>query len=138
MRIHKGAILTFGLTLLGSSAALAQNCGSYGGYIGAGGPPSETVTVTAPPPSMERARLNTAPERVYMSERVSYADLNLCTGEGEEALRARVRAAAEDVCRKVDAVYPHTMNGPRSCYRDATADANPKTDFAIAEARGLR
>ena len=138
MRIHKGAILTFGLTLFGSSAALAQNCGSYGGYIGAGAPPPETVTVTAPPPTVERTRLNTTIGRVSQSERVSYADLNLCSGEGARALRARVNAAAEDVCQRIDAAFPHTLNGPRSCYRDALTSVSPRPSSVIGDARGTR
>ena len=139
MRIRTTALLlatgTIGLTFAGSAFAA---CGAYGGYDPK--PPAE-VTVTAP--RLERVpsgpyQLNLPPERVAASQPVHLADLNLCTGAGAAAARERVRTAAGNVCGQLAATFPHGLPSDRSCYRDALANAQPKTDFVIDEARGLR
>ena len=141
MRFRTTALLlatgTIGLTFAGSAFA---ECGAYGGYDPKP-PPPVNVTVTAP--RMERVpsgpyRLNLPPERVAASQPVQLADLNLCTGAGATAARERVRAAAGNVCGQLAATFPYGLPSDRSCYRDALANAQPKTDFAIDEARGLR
>ena len=140
MRFRTTALLlvtgTIGLTFAGSAFA---ECGAYGGYDPK--PPPESVTVTAP--RLQRVpsgpyRLNLPPERMAASQPVQFADLNLCTAPGATAARERVRAAAGNVCGQLAAMYPHGLPSDRSCYRDALVNAQPKTDFAIDEVRGLR
>ncbi len=138
MRIRTTALLlvtgSIGLAFAGS--AFAAPCGTYGGNDPA---PPENVTVTAPRQmDLERPRLNSTLPRVTLSQPVQYADLNLCTASGAAALRQRVSAAATSVCGQLTAIYPHPMTGSPSCYHEAMDNAQPKADFAIDNARGLR
>jgi UrcA family protein len=139
MRIHRAAICiagSIGLTLLASPSAFAQ-CGAYGGYE----QPKENVTVSAPrirPPTIGWLPnlLNTPPGRATASQRVSYADLDLCTPEGARELRDRVRKAAAENCDLLASnYYAHALPSAPSCYRDAVNSAMPRADSAIAAAR---
>jgi UrcA family protein len=141
MRIRTTALLlvtgSIGLAFAGSASA--ASCGAYGGYDPK--PPPESVTVTAPrmePMQYGPYRLNVPPERVAIRRPVQFADLNLCTGAGARALRERVREASNNVCSQLAATYPHGLPSDTSCYRDAMDNAQPKVDFAIDNARGLR
>jgi UrcA family protein len=140
MRIRTAALFlvtgSIGLAFAGSASA--ASCGTYGGYDPG---PAESVTVTAP--RMERVpsgpyTLNLPPERVALRQPVQFADLNLCTSAGAEALRERVRAASNNVCDQLSATYPHGLPSDTSCYHDAMDNAQPKVDFVIDNTRGLR
>ena len=139
MRIRTTALLlvtgSIGLAFAGS--AWAAPCGTYGGYDPKP-PPPENVTVTAPRVHVEHTPLNTFPGRATLSQPVQYADLDLCTASGAAVLRQRVNAAATNVCSQLAVTYPHAMNGSPSCYHEAMDNAQPKVDFAIDDARGLR
>lgn len=142
MRVRTTALLlvmtgSMGLGFAGS--ALAAPCGTYGGNDPP--PPPESVTVTAPrmqPMQYGPYRLNVPPERVALRQSVQFADLNLCTGAGARALRERVRAASNNVCSQLATTYPHGLPSDTSCYHEAMDNAQPKVDFAIDNARGLR
>jgi len=125
---------SIGLALAGSSSALAA-CGTYGGYD-----PPESVVVTAPTVSVsvEPGRLNGAIGKVSMSQRVSYADLNLCSAEGAQALKTRVRIAASNICRQLDGMVPYPMQGTGSCYQDAISGGMARAYNAMDDARGQR
>jgi len=138
MRITTTALLlmTGSVGLVFAGSASAAPCGTYGGYDPKSS--AENVTVTAPRAQMERPRLNTTPGRVTMSQPVQFADLDLCTASGALALRERVALAATNVCNQLATTYPHAMSGSPSCYRESLANAQPKVDFAVDDARGLR
>jgi UrcA family protein len=147
MRIPVAALLIaspFAFAFVGSSNALAQNCnsGTYAGYDPTPAPP-ENVIVTAP--RLERPRnsyptnpINTTPSAVTASQSVPYADLNLCTDQGAAALRDRVSFAAHSVCDQLAVAYPHALDFGRTCVRDSLANAQPRVDFVIQNARGER
>jgi len=141
MRMQRAAIClagSIGLMLVASPSAFAQcgTSGAYGGY-----PPNENVTVSAPrirPPTLgwNPNLLNTPPGRATASQRVSYADLDLCTPEGARELRNRVRQAAAANCDLLASNwYAHALPSSPSCYREAINSAMPKADSAIAAAR---
>ena len=70
-----------------------------------------------------------------ISVRVSYADLNLATGFGQNKLERRIAFAARSVCGTAD---PRDLNFVRavSDCRDGTiADAQPAYEAAVASAR---
>jgi UrcA family protein len=140
MRIRTASMFaasSFALMLAGvSPAAAQQNCGTYGGYD----PkiPTENVIVSAPHMTIDHGRLNGPIGRVSVSVRVSYADLDLCTQSGDDALKARIREAARDVCGKIDEQYPVSIMSDRPCFRGAVADAVQQANLRISEARGWR
>lgn len=146
MRMRTTVLLlagSIGLVFAGSSVALAAPCGVYGGYDSPSAP--EQVIVTAPParivtgPSqIQHYRLNVPPQKVSMSQPVQYADLDLCTANGAQALRARVRIAANNVCKQLEGMYPYPMQGSPSCYREALNDGMLQADRVVGTARGLR
>jgi UrcA family protein len=140
MRMRTTALLaagSIGLVFAGSSAALADPCGAYGGYD----PPAavhEQVIVNSPVMRTQTGRLNSTMGRVSLSQPVQFADLNLCTGEGAAVLRERVRIAANNVCKQLEGMYPHAMPGSTSCYHDAVDNGMTQVNNAIGDARGLR
>ena len=92
--------------LLGAGPAAAQGYGGYGPTAYSG--PPEEVIVIAP---RERFReqggsLDIPPDKVSLSTRVRYDDLDLLSWDGAQALRARVREAARHVCRHLAEAYP--------------------------------
>jgi UrcA family protein len=142
MRVRTIALLlatgTLGLAFAGS--ANAAQCGTYGGYDPQPSSP-ESVTVTAPRLEQLQSgpyRLNVPPGRVRISQTVHFADLDLCTGTGARALRAKVRETAAGICDQLATIHPHGLPSDTSCYRDSLANAQPKVDFAIGNARGTR
>ncbi|HTW35457.1 MAG TPA: UrcA family protein [Rhizomicrobium sp.] len=139
MQIRTAALLlvTSAVGLAFGGSALAGPCGTYGGYDPKG-PPPENITVTAPRMQYGPYRLNVPPEKVSMSQAVQFADLNLCSAAGVHELRLRTITAAYNICKQLSQMYPHALTGSPSCYRDALTTAQPKVDFAIANARGTR
>lgn len=104
------------------------------------GPPEEVI-VTAPRPALRRFReqggnMDMPPERVSLSTRVSYRDLDLLSPQGAHALRARVVRAAYRVCRHLDDAYPfERLSTSTPCEREAVENALIRADEAINAAR---
>jgi UrcA family protein len=132
-------LVTGSIGLAFGGSAFAAPCGTYGGYDPKGSPPAY-VTVTAPRLQYERQHytLNAPPEKATASQNVQFADLNLCTSAGASELRLRTIVAAHNICKQLAQIYPHALASSPSCYRDAMANAQPKVDYAIDNARGLR
>jgi UrcA family protein len=140
MRIRTTALLvvgSIGLAFAGSSGALADPCGAYGGYDQPAAAP-EQIIINAPMLRTQTGRLNGTMGRVSLSQRVQVADLNLCTAGGADALRTRVRVAVNNVCKQLEGMYPHAMQGSPSCYHDAMDSSMTQVNNAIGDARGLR
>jgi UrcA family protein len=103
--------------------------------------PTEEVIVTAPPPAFQeeysgRQSLTMPPEKVSLSQRVRYDDLDLTTGQGAHELRRRVVHAAREVCGTLREAYPfHQLTSARRCYPEAVRNALVHANEAISDAR---
>ena len=69
------------------------------------------------------------------SVRVSYADLNLATGLGQQRLEGRINHAARIVCVIEDSKELALRSATNACRTDAVASAQPAFEAAIAAAR---
>lgn len=70
------------------------------------------------------------------SVRVSYADLNLRSSVGQEALQRRIAFAAETVCFMGEQPFELKMvSATKACRADAVAGARPAYEAAVASAR---
>jgi UrcA family protein len=64
-------------------------------------------------------RYGVGPQTRSLSETVSYADLDLSTSSGREALRQRVRRTAREVCSQLSGRAAPATPMVRACVRDA-------------------
>lgn len=69
------------------------------------------------------------------SVRVSYADLNLASDAGRNALAGRIYSAARSVCEIEDSRELALSSATNSCRNGAIAAAQPEVDAAIAAVR---
>ena len=69
------------------------------------------------------------------SVRVSYADLNLATGFGQDRLQNRIAFAAETVCGPADHRDVPFAQKVRECRSGTIADAQPAYQAAVNSAR---
>ncbi|MGN6516560.1 MAG: UrcA family protein [Rhizomicrobium sp.] len=109
--------------------ALAQDYGYSG---------DENITVTAPRFHAEGNPMNPVPDKVSLSMRVRYDDLDLRSRGGAHSLRIRVRDAAQDVCDQLADAYPFYQLNGTSCYKTALQDGMVRADAAIRGARDRR
>ena len=64
---------------------------------------------------------------------MNYADLNLATSAGRDALSSRVRSAADHLCNS-DGVEPLRLRMERAnCFRTAVRSADAQVQQAIAD-----
>lgn len=70
-----------------------------------------------------------------LSQRVSYADLDLTRAAGRDELNLRIRAAATDVCKRVGAEPTGFQNLSSSCEQIAQRGAMSQVRKAFAGAR---
>jgi UrcA family protein len=120
---------------LSAAPASAQGYGPYGDDPGYANGPPEEVEVTAPHFRQETAPLNAPLEKVSLSTRVPYDDLDLATRSGAHELRLRVRDAARGVCEQLAGVYPvYQLNGT-SCFKTALENGMVRANAAITTAR---
>ena len=118
------------VSLLGAglltASALAQQAGAL-----------QEVTVIAERPTstiVGRAGATGAPiELIELRHRVSYADLNLATASGANALNKRVKDAAKAACDELDKLYPLKERDSK-CADKAADAAKGQVDAAIAAA----
>ena len=117
------AILAAGLCL--TAAALAAD-------------PLPTITIGAGVMTKEdigRSASGIPMEKVTLTHRVSYADLDLATDAGAAALEKRVRQTARTACQQLDELYPTESKDERECTGAAIAGASAQVTSAIAAAR---
>ncbi len=69
------------------------------------------------------------------SVRVSYADLDLASGGGQQTLQVRIAGAAHTVCVWDDTKELQLEKEIKVCRGDAIASAQPAYDAAVAAAR---
>ena len=73
-------------------------------------------------------------EVISVSQRVSYADLNLASLSGAEEMEARVRNTARTLCAKLDDKYPLAGIQQQNCVRDTVIKALADVRAAITAA----
>jgi UrcA family protein len=69
------------------------------------------------------------------SVRISYADLNLGSGVGQQVLQRRIAGAARTVCVIEDSRELALRSATNACRNDAIASAEPAYAAAVAAAR---
>ena len=77
----------------------------------------------------------TAQAQDSTSVRVSYADLNLASGLGQDVLQRRMANAARTVCVIEDSKELALASAAKECRRGAMTRAQPAYDAALAAAR---
>ena len=132
MRYLTAALAAAGAIGLAFSVLPADAQDNYEGTTGGG---TNEVVVVAPNFHAQTNRLNAPPENVSISERVSYADLDLSTRGGARELRNRIGAAAARICGQLREVYPYTLNPHETCFRETMNSSWPRARAAIDEAR---
>jgi len=79
-------------------------------------------------------------EHLSLSLAVNYSDLDLRTPAGVNELEARIQAAAEAACAKIDAYYPQQLYvptpGDQQCVRSAVRAAMPQVGRLVASRGG--
>jgi UrcA family protein len=73
-------------------------------------------------------------EVISISQRVSYADLNLATASGSREMEARVRNTAKALCEKLEREYPLSGTTTQSCVRNTVSKGLADVRTATAEA----
>jgi len=103
-------------------AALALPAAAQQAYVVADGPYVDEVIVSPLPYRSNLTRL---------SQRVSYADLDLTTLSGQEVLRLRIKDTARNICRNLGEGPGN--GGPllMSCEDQAIRDARPQVRRAV-------
>jgi UrcA family protein len=126
----------FGLALAASQA----NAQDYRGYDDGTYQDSVDVQVTAPRfhASPDGQRLNGPLEKVSLSTRVRYDDLDLRSWRGARELKLRVRDAAQDTCMRIAEAYPVQQAFGTSCYKTALENGELRANAAIRDARDRR
>jgi UrcA family protein len=103
------ALVMFG-TFVFSGTALAQE------------PEAEFVVSSSRASGLVRGSLPGAPvEVISISQRVSYADLNLASTAGAQAMETRVRNTARTLCEKLDQKYPLSGVEVETCVRSTVS-----------------
>jgi UrcA family protein len=134
MFIHASRKPAYHLALLAGALGLALAASSAQAQDS-----QEQIQVTAPHyHSSDSQRLNGPLEKISLSAKVRYDDLNLRTRSGARELRLRVRDEAQDVCMQLGENYPVREAPGTSCYKDALDDAMMRADAAIRESREYR
>jgi UrcA family protein len=125
------------------SRALWLACSGLGLALGAGvAVAQQPIDVVAqahhPEITVKRAAPNSPVHVISLARQVSYADLNPSTPAGAAELTKRINAAAEDVCKNLDAAYPETRLSGHTCTKIAVKDAMRKVraDAKAAERKG--
>jgi UrcA family protein len=134
-----GALLVVGLQILpaGFSAARAQPRPGDEEQVTVDGP--YTVRQETTRRSMSGLM---ADQTISVSQKVSYADLDMSKPSDVDTMRGRVRAAAKDSCRQLEQRFPPSIYIPgktlHQCIRDTTsqalADVNAIASRSLARA----
>lgn len=96
-----------------------------------------TLVMLAPPAAAKGKPIvvEAAPEDV-LTERVSFADLNLASVEGRQTLNRRVGSAVKSVC--IDSIGDTSnVYAGHACRNYAWAGARPQIDRAVQRAREI-
>jgi len=113
---------------------------AFSGVAFAQEPGSEFVVSSPRQSGLSRSSLTGASSDVIsISQRVSYADLNLATASGSREMEARVRDTAKALCEKLEERYPLSGNSVETCVKNAVdkglADVRAASAAAEKKAR---
>jgi UrcA family protein len=97
------------------------------------------VQVDRPEITVRRAAPNSPVHVISLARHVSYADLNPNTPAGAAELKKRINDAAEDVCKRLDELYPDSRHGGRTCTEITVKNAMRKVraDAKAAERKAV-
>ena len=121
---------TFALCLSAAAAGLAL--ASDGAYA----QQTEQIIIVAP-----RQHPEQNPNRLYLTQPVGFADLDLRTDWGAQTLGARIGYAAEESCKLLDRYYPDSVTiaakatRKDDCVAGAVYDAQPQFQAVVFAAR---
>jgi UrcA family protein len=135
--IHCGLLAAAAGLLLGAGSAAAQGYGGYG-PTAYSGPPEEVIVIAPRERRIQEqgGSLDFPPNKVSLSTRVRYDDLDLLSWDGAQTLRMRVREAARHVCRHLAEAYPfQRLSTSPGCYRETVESGMVHADEAINIAR---
>ena len=121
-----------GIAIDTAASAQAQD---YGRYDPVAYQDTENVQVVAPRFHLEGTHPNGPLEKVSLTTRVRYDDLNLRSWRGARELRMRVRDAAQDTCTRIAEAYPVYQQFGTSCYKTALQNGELRANAAIRDAR---
>ena len=124
----RAAALSAALAAMGTTAMAAQTAPQR---VQVQADEFTTVTVQHSRTGMENAQV---------SQRVSYADLDISTRRGAHELTNRIERSATYVCERLNALYPEgsfvtQWQNERICVGDATLGAMEQAKVAIASAK---
>ena len=77
-------------------------------------------------------------KELTIRSRVSYADLDLTTAAGVATLEKRVKETATSSCKEIKVDVPVEGWTVDRCIREATDDAMPQVNKAVAEAKAAK
>ena len=116
------------LAMLAAAGATLIGASAYGQAM-------EVVTVEAVREIIVGKSSIGAPiKELSVRSRVSYADLDLSTPAGANALKKRVEDVAKSSCKEIKVDVPAEGSTVEKCIKDAIAGAAPQIDKAVAEA----
>jgi len=116
------------LAMLAAAGATLIGASAYGQAM-------EVVTVEAVREIIVGKSAIGAPiKELSVRSRVSYADLDLATPAGADALKKRVEDVAKSSCKEIKVDVPAEGSTVDKCIKDAIAGAAPQIDKAVAEA----
>jgi len=123
-------IVKFGpLALIAAAGATLLSAGAYGQAM-------EVVTVEAVREIIVGKSTIGAPiKEMSIRSRVSYADLDLKTAAGVDALKKRVEDVAKSTCKEIKVDVPAEGSTVDKCIKDAIAGAGPQIEKAVADAK---
>jgi UrcA family protein len=115
--------------VLAASSAWAQGSAYSNG-------PTESLQVIAPHFRADSTPLNGPLEKMSLSRKVRYDDLNLLTRRGAHELEWRIWSTAQEVCGRLAEAYPvYESTTEKPCARTAYENAMVKAYGAISNAR---
>jgi UrcA family protein len=98
-------------------------------------PESEFVVSSSRSGELAHASVTGASAHVIsVSQRISYADLNLTSYSGFQEIEARVRSTAKTLCDKLDRMYPTSRINTETCVGQAVSQSMADVRVAIAAA----
>jgi UrcA family protein len=103
------------------------------GAVGAAEAEDEVV-VQSTPNTLIHGSPYTGTQVVSITRHVSYADLDLVTHAGVQALETRITETAVAICAKLDRMYPVDGYDRPQCVRQAVRNAMAQARTAIAAA----
>lgn len=131
MKLFQNGVGALLLVVAQGTCAVAQPAGL----------PTEEITVYAPyiVQKASSGPIRAPVTTVTMSRHVSYKELDLKTESGVEALEARVRQAADEICQELDHRYPKTIYVPisqdKNCAKNAAENGLVQVKAVVAAVR---